>query len=93
MSCGVIQATLLHVLAGRDSTGVISGELLVNGEPLPADFTVRKYVSITVLFYTTMLMAMQWVLSTDGHSSANHDCPRGALVLREASSAPVRTIG
>jgi hypothetical protein len=91
--CGVIQKTLFNVLAGRDSTGVISGELLVNGEILPTKFRMYKYVPIVILFREMTLTKVQWILPTDGCPSSNDDCIRGSLVFGEASSASVDAIG
>ncbi|KAI0318674.1 ABC-2 type transporter-domain-containing protein [Amylostereum chailletii] len=38
---GAGKTTLLNVLAQRQSTGVVAGERLVNGHPLPADFQAQ----------------------------------------------------
>ncbi|KIJ59901.1 hypothetical protein HYDPIDRAFT_32776 [Hydnomerulius pinastri MD-312] len=38
---GAGKTTLLNVLAQRVSTGVVSGDRLVNGQPLPADFQAQ----------------------------------------------------
>ena len=35
------QTTLLNVLAERQAAGVVSGERLVNGYPLPSDFQAQ----------------------------------------------------
>jgi ATP-binding cassette subfamily G (WHITE) protein 2 (SNQ2) len=44
------QTTLLNVLAERQAAGVVRGERLVNGYPLPSDFQAQTYVQAT-LFY------------------------------------------
>ncbi len=42
---GAGKTTLLNVLAQRTDTGVVTGDRLVNGKPLPADFQSQSYVS------------------------------------------------
>jgi ATP-binding cassette subfamily G (WHITE) protein 2 (SNQ2) len=42
---GAGKTTLLNVLAARTDVGVVTGDRLVNGQPLPADFQSQSYVS------------------------------------------------
>jgi hypothetical protein len=37
----ILQTTLLNVLAERQAAGVVHGERLVNGYPLPSDFQAQ----------------------------------------------------
>jgi len=41
---GAGKTTLLNVLAQRTTTGVVSGDRLVNGNSLPIDFQAQTYV-------------------------------------------------
>ncbi len=43
---GAGKTTLLNVLAQMNSTRVVTGEILVNGQPLPHDFQAQTYVPI-----------------------------------------------
>lgn len=44
LSC-CFETTLLNVLAQRQSTGIVTGERLVNGHSLPTDFQAQTYAS------------------------------------------------
>lgn len=44
------QTTLLNVLADRQAAGVVRGERLVNGYPVPSDFQAQTYVQATPFF-------------------------------------------
>lgn len=44
---GAGKTTLLNVLAQRQSTGVVTGDRLVNGSPLPADFQAQTYAAFS----------------------------------------------
>ncbi len=43
---GAGKTTLLNVLAQMNSTGVVTGDILVNGQSLPHDFQAQTYVPI-----------------------------------------------
>ena len=43
---GAGKTTLLNVLAERTTGGVVTGDRLMNGHPLPADFQAHTYVHL-----------------------------------------------
>lgn len=47
---GAGKTTLLNVLAQRVNTGVVTGDMFVNGQLLPADFQSQTYVICSYSF-------------------------------------------
>jgi len=69
------QTTLLNVLAHRTSVGVVTGDLSVNGQALPADFQAQ----------TGYCQQMD----THEHTSSVREAIRFSAVLRQPRDVPI----
>ena len=87
---GAGKTTLLNVLALRTSVGVVTGDMLVNGRPLPVDFQSQSYVE--------RLDPRAWLIGFRGYcqqmdTHVPFSTVREALLfsakLRQPSSVPV----
>lgn len=67
---GAGKTTLLNVLAQRVSTGIVTGDMFVNGQALPADFQSQTWVSSSPGPYMPISYSIlfQFILSANGHT-------------------------
>jgi len=90
---GAGKTTLLNVLAQRVYFGHASGEMLVNGQPLPPDFQSQTYGYLLnlALAYIAHSICLQRLLPANGYPRAHFDRSRSAFIFCQTPTASLRS--